>query len=90
MDNLWMIDLQNFDDLDYQPEDQERSCDWKLLQTKGQQNPGAISHHSSVVYGDRMYLYGGSKSNGEEPNQLYCLLIEKLQWAVVKNVSILK
>ena len=28
LDNLWMLDLENFNDLDMQPEDQERSCHW--------------------------------------------------------------
>ena len=35
LDNLWMIDLENFDDLDLMPEDQDKTCDWKLLPTKG-------------------------------------------------------
>ena len=73
MDNLWVIDLQSFDDLDREPEDQERDCAWKLKETKGdpkppkdnQGQPGALSHHSSVVYNEKMYLFGGSYASGE-------------------------
>ena len=79
MDNLWVIDLENFDDLDLMPEDQDRTCEWKLLPTKGSHTtgPGAISHHTSVVFGDKMYLFGGSKGNGEENKHLFALNIEK-------------
>jgi len=33
LDNLWMLDLSLMDDLDMQPEDQERNCKWQLLKT---------------------------------------------------------
>jgi len=45
-----------------------------MLETKvlkGQERPGAISHHTSVVFGDTMYLYGGSKASGEENKSLF-------------------
>ena len=65
MDNLWVIDLLSFDDLDLEPEDQDKHCAWKLKETKGEHCPGALSHHTSVVYNDKMYLYGGSYASGE-------------------------
>lgn len=34
--------------------------EWKRIETQGAQKPGPLSHHSSVVVGDKMYLYGGS------------------------------
>lgn len=84
MDNLWMIDLEDFNDLDMQPEDQERILEWHLVQTtaasKGNKRPGAISHHTSVVYGERMYMFGGSKASGIENNEFWALNIEKLSW----------
>ena len=64
MDNLWVIDLESFDDLDREPEDQDRDCAWRLKDTKGE-GPGALSHHSSVVYNERMFLFGGSYASGE-------------------------
>ena len=50
LDNLWMIDIDNFNDLDMQLEDQEKSCELKLLEPKGSIHPGAISHHTSIVF----------------------------------------
>ena len=35
MDNLWMIDLKNFADLDQMPDDQEHCLEWQLVETKG-------------------------------------------------------
>ena len=86
MDNLWVIDLTTFDDLDQQPEDQDRDCAWKLKETKGD-SPGALSHHTSVVYNDKMYLFGGSYASGEQNPDFYSLTIDKLAWTVIKNVS---
>ena len=71
---MWAIDTVNFDDFELQPEDQEKNCSWKLLETKvskGQERPGAISHHTCVVWNGMMYLYGGSKASGEENNSLF-------------------
>ena len=87
LDNLWMIDMNNFNDLDMQPEDQEKSCEWKLLEPKGNVHPGAISHHTSIVYSDKMYLFGGSKASGQENKHFYSFNIDKLQWTIIKAVS---
>ena len=78
LDNLWMIDMNNFNDLDMQPEDQEKCCEWKLLEPKGNVHPGAISHHTSIVYSDKMYLFGGSKASGQENKHFYSFNIDKL------------
>jgi hypothetical protein len=53
-----------------------------MLETKvlkGQERPGAISHHTSVVWNSTMYLYGGSKASGEENKSLEDDNEEKLQ-----------
>ena len=55
-----------------EPDDQEKSCEWKLLETKGV-HPGAISHHTSIVHGDKMYLFGGSKASGKENKHFFSL-----------------
>jgi hypothetical protein len=39
---------------------------WHHIDTTGRENPGALSHHTAVVFGDKMYLFGGSKENGSE------------------------
>jgi hypothetical protein len=39
---------------------------WHHIETSGREIPGALSHHTSVVFGEKMYLFGGSKENGKE------------------------
>lgn len=37
------------------------AVEWKRVETVGGPlKPGPISHHTSVVSGDKMYLFGGS------------------------------
>ena len=49
MDNLWMIDLSNLEDLDLDPMEQQGNFKWTQIFTKGKVKPEAISHHTSVV-----------------------------------------
>ena len=52
---------------------------------KGMQtNPGAISHHSSVMHGRTMYLFGGNMANGDENTNIFSLDIDKLMWNTKK------
>jgi hypothetical protein len=70
LDSLYMIDVGRVAEMDRnQAEDAETSMgnaalryqpEWKRVDTIGMQKPGALSHHTSVVFGDKMYLYGGS------------------------------
>lgn len=61
---------------------------WEQVRTKQSQNqinsnkmavkktgPGAVGHHSSVVFGNDMYLFGGSNSRSENKGffKLNCL-----------------
>lgn len=61
---------------------------WKLIETTGP-NPGAISHHTSVVYNERMYLFGGSKMSGEENKNFYGLDLKLFKWEIIPGVRIL-
>lgn len=54
------------------------------MQTQGKQQPEAVSHHTSVVYGNMMYLFGGCLASGHENQNLWALNIDKLQWHIVK------
>lgn len=84
---MWMIDLGNMEDFELDPEEQQKNCMWKQVQYKGSDTPGPISHHTSVVYGDKMFLFGGSRENGEENRHLFQLNMEKLSWSIVKPKS---
>ena len=60
-----------------------RDCAWKEITTKGDDKPGCLAHHSSVVYGDRMYLFGGSNLETEN-KKFYTLDMNTFKWDVVK------
>ena len=88
MSSLWMLDFSHFDDLLVQPEDREYTCSWRSIEIKGQ-NPGPISHHTSVVYMNKMYLWGGIIGKDREANagQIWELDLQKTQWNLIKVVS---
>lgn len=58
---------------------------WTLIETKGSphDHPGHLAHHSSVVFGDKMYLYGGS--NLEQENMKFLSLdLNSYRWENIK------
>ena len=55
--------------------------------SKDNKRPDAISHHTSVVYGERMYMFGGSKASGQENSAFFALNIEKVTWQMIVPVS---
>lgn len=71
LDNLWMIDLSNLEDLDKESFEQDQSFQWKQIFTQGAVKPDAISHHTSVVHKDKMYMFGGSKASGLENKRFF-------------------
>jgi hypothetical protein len=79
------MNLQNIGDLDRQESEQEKKLSWELVSTSGH-SPGAVSHHTSVVFGDKMYLFGGSKSNGDENKNFYHLDLKNFRWEVIHCV----
>ena len=44
--------------------------------------PGKLAHHSAVVFGDKMWLFGGSSVSGEN-NKLFSLDLNSFKWEVV-------
>ena len=57
------------------------------MDTAGKEGPGPVSHHTSIVYGDKMFLFGGSSSNGEENKHMYALDIKFLKWEIIHTVN---
>jgi len=80
--SLWCIDLSELDD--FVPGESEFSLnpEWYELNTTGTRPP-AISHHTSLVYQNKMFLFGGSTRDQENTN-FYQLDLTKNQWQVVK------
>ena len=87
MDTLWMLDLSKFNDLEKPEDQQEKKCMWHLLETTGKEIPGKISHHTSIVFGDKMYLLGGSRSSGGENIHMFTLDLKTFKWEIVNPVS---
>ena len=86
LSSLWMINLAHLQDLEKPESEQDKKLMWHLMETTGP-NPGAISHHTSVVFNERMYLFGGSKANGEENPRFFSLDLKSYRWEIVQGVS---
>lgn len=62
--------------------------EWKKIEPQGKERPGPLSHHTSVVVNDKMYLFGGSgpRSKGQgdaSPHPLWSLDMKSLRWEQV-------
>jgi hypothetical protein len=49
-DTLWMLDLRKLKDLDVSAQSQAKDCYWEVVPTKGEEKPGDLAFHSSVIY----------------------------------------
>lgn len=78
-----MLDLRKLKDLDLDPTLQQRNCAWKLVETRGDSKPGCLAHHTSNVYNDKMYLFGGSNLESEN-NNFYSLDLGNFRWELMK------
>ena len=84
MDSLWKLPLDTLRDLSLPEAQQEKNCGWTQLSYGGKDQPGPLAHHSSVEYGGKMYLFGGS--NLEYDNQhLFALDLKSYEWRIVKT-----
>ncbi len=57
---------------------------WEEVKTSGTKVPGAISHHSGVVHGDKLYVFGGSKDSGDSNDVMYTLDLVRYRWDVIE------
>jgi len=63
-----MLDLRKLRDMEMEPSQQQKDCVWKFITTKAtspEDRPGQVAHHTSVVFGDKMFLFGGSNLETE-------------------------
>jgi len=83
---LWNIDLSDLEE--FLPGESEFSLnpEWSEVKTSGPKPP-PISHHSSLVYQHKMFLFGGSTRDAENLN-MYSLDLVKDQWAIVKSKAL--
>ena len=80
LDSLWMLDLTKLQDLERPEDQQERKLMWHLIDMQGKDVPGPISHHSCSVFGDKLYLIGGTKFSGEQNTLIYVLDMKLYKW----------
>jgi len=82
LDTLWSIDLSEIGEC-RADEEIQIDAEWNPIATKGNHKPEPISHHTSVVHLDTMYLFGGSHID-QENLKMYTLDLNNLMWKVVK------
>jgi hypothetical protein len=76
--------LRKLKDLDCDPARQVRDCTWHIVKTTGEYKPGPLAHHSSVIYDDKMFLFGGS--NCEKENlKFFSLCMKTFKWSIIKS-----
>lgn len=79
-------DEENKDIKDDEEVENSTKFHWEQITTTGAK-PDAISRHTAVVNGDEMYIFGGTKNNGESNEDLLCLNFKSLEWRVVHSDS---
>ncbi len=63
LNNLWELNLSTLNELQSEdPEDRER-CSWQSIPINGKVQPGPVAYHTSVVYKEQMFLFGGNNYN---------------------------
>ena len=88
LDSLYMLDMAKVNDLENQSETStKKMLEWWRIETNGPQKPGPLAHHSSVVFGDKMYMFGGSgprtqaQQMSDKPNaSLWTLELKTMRW----------
>ena len=62
LNTLWELNLTNMKDLEVEEGYRQETCGWKQVKTTGSVAaiPDKIAYHTSVVYKDNVYLFGGN------------------------------
>lgn len=82
LNSLWCLDLSQIQGLTQGESEFKQHPEWEQLTTTGN-IPKPIANHTSVVFENKMYLFGGSGGMCEN-TELYCLDLNKNYWSVVK------
>ena len=84
LDNMWCIDLSDLTEFTAGSSEYLENPEWEQVQTFGAKQPRKIGHHKSVVYQDKMYLFGGSTVCNDNL-EMYSLDLHKHHWSVIKH-----
>ncbi len=87
LDNLWSVDASKLTDQNAQNdlESTDKKTQWVKVETHGNNRPGPIAHHTSVIYGDKMYLFGGSSMQKVETQYFYSLDLKQFKWELIHS-----
>ena len=87
---MYLLDINKVNDLEVQSEksgSSKKSLEWWKIETNGPSKPGPLAHHSSVVYEDKMYMFGGSGpktqaqlQSDKPPPSLWTLDLKVMRW----------
>ena len=91
VDSLWELDLTQLQDLEAEEIENRHSCMWRQISQQGKKEncPGPVAYHTSVVYKEQMFLFGGNNyaktvqtySNDEKNfTPLYSLNMKNFSW----------
>ena len=98
LDSLWMVELTKVQEGEHKGAEfgdaVEKKVQWNKLETTGKDKPGKIydvnnllgpiAHHSSVVFSEKMYLFGGSNQQRKVHNHTFWQLdLKNLRWDVI-------
>lgn len=81
--NLWALDIGEIGALRHGTSESLPNPEWRLIKTMGQKVPLPISNHTSVVYNNKMFLFGGGGGMCEN-KEMYVLDLETYRWTVLK------
>ena len=82
LNSMWSINLNDLDRFVPGETEYNANPEWQQVNTSGHKPP-PISHHTSVVFNSKMYLYGGCSIDNENKN-MYTLDLVKNQWQMIK------
>lgn len=87
MSSFWSFDFNNVGELsNCDLNTKMPSLSWNAVTTQGVKKPSALSNHTSVIYKQKMYLYGGS--SGLSSNvAFFCLDTASNLWEPVRTKS---
>jgi len=57
--------------------------EWNLIKTSGTNQPKPIANHTSVVFDNKMYLYGGGGGMCEN-REIYTLDLDHYTWSQLR------
>lgn len=60
---------------------------WEVVKTTGSKTPGAISHHTGLVHGDKLYVFGGTKDSGDSNEHMFTLDLIRFKWEIVEQLG---